>query len=93
MSNRVNIITTKFIDTADQYTSYGVRIFDDYLRCYNNCWDKIPDSPREILRKAYDDCTDNAEIAELFDFVLSQQKDVYVNDICIPYEDVVVLLL
>lgn len=36
MSNQIYIVKTEFIDIADNESSYGFRIFDDYERLYSN---------------------------------------------------------
>jgi hypothetical protein len=78
MSNRFTIQPTRFEDMPTGEVSYGVRVYDDYASFYDNTWDVIPPTDREVFVR----CLDIPEFADILQaFKASSYSPIYVGDI------------
>lgn len=77
MSNRVEIVRTKFTDLHDGFEIGGVRVFDEYSKEYHQ-WDDVPEDDMDLLVKAIDsmvNATDNS-----LEFAVTNHLSITIDD-------------
>lgn len=80
MSNRLEIIRTRFTDVKSGQTSYGYRIYDDYGNGYNNMCDQHEiEDDGDLLRHAHDNCREN-NIKDAIDLQIAMNGSVFIDD-------------
>lgn len=79
MSNKVNLIRTKFTDLKSGDESYGYRIYDDYSQDYSMFTDMVtrpPDDDKVFLRLVADGCPES--VSQTIDWAI--EHGMYIDD-------------
>ena len=84
MSNRMEIVRTKFTDIKSGEESFGARIFDDYSCSYLNTLDTIPDDDMVLLQ----DLIDYDIFTEGFDHIREEKKGLTIDGVWYDYEEI-----
>lgn len=87
MSNRVNLIRTKFTDLKSGDEAYGYRIYDDYCQEYSMFTDMVtrpPDDDGVFLRLVADGCP--GSVAETIDWAV--EHGMYIDDVWYKADEV-----
>lgn len=85
MSNRLFIVPTHFTDVPNGDVSFGVRVFDDYDKAYDNTWEQIPEDDMEVLKQTL--LIDDEKIRNIIEFHVEHQKGMYIGETWYNYEE------
>ena len=73
MSYLLSIVPTKFEDVRDGTVTYGVRYYDDCTSGYDNFWDDVPGSDRDVLKRCLDN--DYGELTDALAVILMNSSN------------------
>lgn len=77
MSDKFNIESTEF-KSKNGLSTFGVRVYDDYGKTYNNTWEFIPIDNLQILEKTVENADE--DMMCFLSGIISNQKGVYIDE-------------
>ena len=78
MSNRVNLVSTKFVNVKENCETFGFRMYDDNVQTYDNTWDFIPDDDLDVLTKVI--LNSNTDLVEeMLDYIHSNEIGISID--------------
>jgi hypothetical protein len=87
MSNRVNLVSTKFVNTKQGNATYGFRMYDDEEQEYDNTWSMIPEDDLDVFKKVLEE-SDNLGVMAMLDFLDSNKEGIYIDSNWYEWEQI-----
>jgi len=74
----ITIEPTIFINARTSKKTYGVRVYDEYGKSYDNTWDKIPTNDMDVLEKVITE-SDDPDIHTSIEFIKENKEGVNIG--------------
>jgi hypothetical protein len=87
MSNRVNLVSTKFVNVKENHETFGFRMYDDEGQEYDNTWKEIPENDLDVLAKVINE-SKNIQIMSMLDCIDENKEGIFVDSEWYDWEQI-----